>query len=227
MKPKKSKCRPLQITLPFNNPKKFVMRKRNVSIFLFIAVFSLATHAQTVLKIPFNQPTVFSVTPSSIFTLLPETGNIRLGLDAKISGGSGKYTYQWTSGEQTLGTESTLTVDKAGIYLLLVKDEKGCQSSILYTVTGSAALTDAKKQNLKVWPNPSKGPVSIQTKTMTELENIILLTPDGKTIANYSKKDLKIENNSVTLMLDKLPKGYYVLSVQYGKETLTQAILLQ
>lgn len=203
------------------------MNHRNIFIFVLSLVFCLAVNAQTVVKIPFNQPTAFSVTPSSIFTLLPETGTIKLGLDAKISGGSGNYTYLWTSGERTLGTESTLTVDKTGNYLLLVKDGNGCQSSILYTVTGSASLTDAKNQNLKVWPNPSKGLVYIQGRTTTDLDKIVLLTPDGKTIANYTKKDLKTENNRVTLMLDKLPKGYYVLSLQYGKETLTKAILLR
>jgi len=203
------------------------MRIQKLYLVLFFSSFYLGATSQTVIKIPFIQQAAFTVSPSSIYTSYPVGGSIKLGLDASVSGGSGVYSYQWTLGEVILGTESTLTVDQIGDYILQIKDGKGCQSSIMYNVSENTALSEVSEVALIVYPNPSKGIVYIQLKTVAGLEKITLFTPDGKTVADYSGKGIKYENNRISLDLKNKPKGKYLISILLGKETLTKAIILR
>jgi len=203
------------------------MRIQKLYLVLFFSSFYMGVTSQTVLKIPFIQPAAFTVSPSSVYTTYPVGGSVKLGLDASVSGGSGAYSYQWTLSDVILGTESTLTVDQIGNYTLLIKDGKGCQSSIMYYVSENTALSETSEVAMIVYPNPSQGTVYIQMKTVDGLEKITIYTPDGKTVAVYSGKTIKYENNRISLDLKNMPKGKYFISILLGKETFTKAILLR
>jgi len=126
-----------------------------------------------------------------------------------------------------LSTEATLTVDKTGNYSLLISDGNGCQSSIMYYVTGGTAIDQVKDLATIVYPNPTEGPVNIQLKTVEKLDKIEVINPDGRVITEYSGDQIKYENNKIFLNLKNLPKGNYFISLHFGKKVQTNAIILR
>lgn len=204
------------------------MRNQKMYLTLFLSLFSLGLFAQTLIRIPFIQPKVFTVTPQTKYTTLPVNGSIKLGEDASVSGGSGIYSYLWTSEGKEMGTTNTLTVDKTGNYILEIKDGKGCTSSIMYYVTdGSSALEKTTELKMIVFPNPSEGIVNIQLKTLEGLEKITVITPDGQTVATYTDGDYSFKDNQISLDLKNLPKGQYFISLYTNTTILTNAIILR
>jgi len=204
------------------------MRNQNIYLAVIFSLFYLGVSAQTLIKIPFIQPAVFTVTPQTKYTALPEAGSIKLGEDAFISGGSGNYAYLWTTEGKEIGTTNTLTVDKPGNYCLEVNDGHGCKSSIMYYVTdGSSALQNTTELKMIVFPNPTEGVVNIQLKKTESLEKITVLTPDGLTIATFLKGDYSYKDNQISLDLKDLPKGHYFISLHFDTKILTNAIILR
>jgi len=204
------------------------MRNQTFYLALFFSLFCLGASAQSLIRISFVQPPVFTVTPQTKYTTLPVSGSIQLGEDASISGGSGSYTYIWTSEGKELGTAKTLTVDKPGNYSLVVNDGHGCTSGIMYYVTdGSSALEKTTELKMIVFPNPTEGLVSIQLKTIEGLEKITVLTPDGRTVATYSEGEYTYIDQQISLDLKDLPKGNYFISLHFDSKILTNAIILR
>jgi len=204
------------------------MRNLNIYLALLFSLFYLGVSAQALIKIPFIQPAVFTVTPQTKQTTLPETGSIKLGEDAFISGGSGNYDYLWTTEGRELGTANTLTVDKTGNYCLEVNDGHGCKSSIMYYVTnGSSGLENTTELKMIVFPNPTEGIVNIQLKKSDGLEKITVLTPDGRTIATFLQGDYSYKDNQISLDLKNLPKGHYFISLHFDTKIRTNAIILR
>lgn len=108
-----------------------------------------------VVDVPVLPPLVLNQTPdiTEICPYLPTT------LESNASGGSGNYTYQWSSNfDPNLGTNSTVNVipSTTTTYTVVVTDNCGNSTSanILYTVT-SPPLTLEMSPGLEICPNDS------------------------------------------------------------------------
>jgi gliding motility-associated-like protein len=65
-------------------------------------------------------------------------------IQAQIAGGTPPYTYRWSTGQSS----SQITVAQSGVYLLVVKDSRGC------TQEGEVAVTIPLPMNLSLQINP-------------------------------------------------------------------------
>ncbi|MDQ1856629.1 T9SS type A sorting domain-containing protein [Chryseobacterium sp. WLY505] len=73
---------------------------------------------------------------------------------------------------------------------------------------GTAEISKTKADNLSVYPNPTKGTVSIKTDKKIKTTSVIDIS--GKTIST---------NNSETTDISSLPKGTYLLKVDFSDGT--------
>ncbi len=79
------------------------------------------------------------------------------------------------------------------------------------------------KNNLSIYPNPAQGNTTIQTTNGEEIQNITIKDVLGKEV--FAQK--AINQNSITLNLSHLPKGYYFATVETQKGLSTQRLILQ
>ena len=65
-----------------------------------------------------------------------------------VTGGTGTYTYLWTSGGSTVATTQNVSGLSAGSYKVVVTDENACSDSVVVTLNEPAAAVDASAQLL-------------------------------------------------------------------------------
>ena len=80
-------------------------------------------------------------------------------------------------------------------------------------------------ENIKIYPNPNKGLVTINFDENTILENVSIKVFDiiGKLI--YESKNLEIINNSLNINLENATNGVYFITIQ-NKEKITSKKLI-
>ncbi|MBK8443169.1 MAG: SprB repeat-containing protein [Sphingobacteriales bacterium] len=83
-----------------------------------------------------NPPTA-SISATGSASCQPGTGGATL--TASATGGSAPYTYMWSTG----ATTAAITVTAAGTYTVTVKDSKGCEDEVTYTLAPANAPTAA------------------------------------------------------------------------------------
>jgi hypothetical protein len=102
------------------------------------------------------------ISPDSIVISLEETtleGDTLGSIAASTEGGVGPYSYVWSNdsiGENLTGLEN-------GVYSLTVSDQNGCTAtdSIEIDIELSSSLKVLAQQSLQVYPNPTRGLVTI------------------------------------------------------------------
>ncbi|WP_167510713.1 T9SS type A sorting domain-containing protein [Chryseobacterium sediminis] len=73
---------------------------------------------------------------------------------------------------------------------------------------GTSDVSKAKADNISVYPNPTKGEINI--KTDKKIKNMSVIDASGKTLST---------NNSGTTEISSLPKGIYLLKVDFSDGT--------
>ena len=127
-------------------------------------------------------------------------------LTAEVKGGIAPYTYKWrnVSGGEELGTSSTQTVTKSGIYRLEIADASGCSYKTMQPVlmVGSIAMR-VKAVTRTTNPNNNDGTATIEcTATQSASLRMYHLETDTWT-TDVSMKD------ATTIRLEGLPAGHY------------------
>lgn len=77
------------------------------------------------------------------------------------SGGTGPYTYAWTSGGNLFGTNDTLANICAGFYTVLVTDANLCQAMLMVPVSDSDGEVTTTTDGLTTCPGDCDGTVSV------------------------------------------------------------------
>ncbi|MFD2203156.1 DUF7507 domain-containing protein [Shivajiella indica] len=80
----------------------------------------------------------------------PTTGLSDGGVVLEISGGTGDYIVNWFKDGQLISSENNLTNISSGIYVVVVKDENGCEATTEFNV-GSLNLIIANVDNIGVF----------------------------------------------------------------------------
>ncbi len=89
------------------------------------------------------------------------------------------------------------------------------------TVTASTGITKINNFSVKVYPNPTKGQISIQTDAKEKLQ-VVVYNVSGKVVHqqnNYTPEE--------SIDISNYTDGIYIIKVQSGKEIVTQKILKQ
>lgn len=71
------------------------------------------------------------------------TGGSDGAITLAVTGGTGTYTYLWTSGGSTVATTQNVSGLSAGSYKVVVTDENACSDSVVVTLNEPAAAVDA------------------------------------------------------------------------------------
>lgn len=127
---------------------------------------------------------------------------------ASVSGGTSSYSYQW---DDTLA-QTTSTADSlcAGTYNVTVTDANGCikTTSIIVNETTGISKNDFNKK-VKIYPNPSKGIVSIDIQNQGEEVLVEVTNLFGRAI--YNKR---VKKSIEQIDLSDYPPGIYFVVVQ-------------
>lgn len=118
--------------------------------------------------------------------------------------------------------EDFVAFNDGGFYIhVTAVYNSSCQESgyidSAYCVGYLVGIDEQAKKNIKIYPNPSKGTVKIESGS--EINKIEVVNQAGK-IVQISK-----QNN--ILYLNDLPKGKNILQVTTEKETITRKIILK
>lgn len=201
------------------------------AILLFCYVGHCA--AQSVVKIPFNQPALFTVSPLRVEVSLDDENEAKeIGTEIEINGGSGNYAFEWLAGDgdsahnEVLGTDPTLAVHEAGVYRMVISDQAGCRSVVTFEVTGTVGIAPATTQTLALYPNPTRGPVHIQTDRLAEVSSISILSIGGKVIRTIPCP-APADESFILVDLTDLPNGYYLIVVGFETEKITKIVIKQ
>lgn len=120
-------------------------------------------------------------------------------IDLTVAGGSGSYTYSWSSGPFTQDITNLI----AGNYTVLVNDGM-CSSDSIFTVLNVAGVDSFDPASFMVFPNPSSGVFTISTGQLFSYQIMNLM---GKVI---------VEDNGTqteTVDLSDFSNGVYLVKV--------------
>ncbi len=131
--------------------------------FIASAMFWLPAAAQSIVSIPVVQNPVFEVSTNQLDVTFPEgSGEMVLGGDIVIKGGSGQYTFAWTDDSGTaLGSEASLSIGRSGIYYLTITDTCDCEQTVTFNVATSS-ISSISASELSISPNPTSGFIRIE-----------------------------------------------------------------
>lgn len=198
----------------------------SISILLMYSLHMI--QAQTIVKIPFKQNALFSVSPSSFEVELEPQNNKEIGLEITINGGSGQYTFTWLYQDEVVGVLPSLTVNKAGVYTLTISDGEGCESSVIYTVLGETGLVNTDYEPLiSLYPNPASDHVYAKVPDNINFSQVSIYTIEGKHLKTYTSENIKQEKSILYFDLSEFSSGYYLMSFVSLDEVFTKIITLK
>jgi hypothetical protein len=120
-------------------------------------------------------------------------------LKALISGGSGEFTYKWSTGEVT----ETIQVVTPGTYSVTVTDDLGCDVSSTFDFTVSTVEVSTKP--VKVYPNPVSEQLTIEIPEGVTMESISIFSLTGQL--------MQVSAETTKLDVSQLFVGTYILTV--------------
>ncbi len=96
-------------------------------------------------------------------------------------------------------------------------------------VSNKSEIFDIKKNDIKVtvYPNPANPDVNIKfySNNLSTIKiNIISIA--GKIVKSYNIREITNGENNITIKLDNLPSGMYILNFQLGKDKVNRKLLL-
>lgn len=202
------------------------MNRKLVFLFLLGVGMAVSANAQSLIRIPFAQNPPLVVSTESVSITIPE-GGLELGADLLIEGGDGMYTYRWTRNNESIGTESTLFVDGPGDYFLEITDGKGCKRSVKFTVADPTGIEVEQASLLSVYPVLTEGEVSIKYSFDDRLEQVSVVSMDGKLVRVYNAASLEPDGDgTVRINLAGLPAGRYLLACAFENQLITKKVVL-
>ncbi len=151
--------------------------------------------------------------------------NVIGSIEVEVSGGLVPYTYTLTPGP-VANDNGVFTISESGIYTVEIMDTWNCGPIVTdpITISDFTGITDYLFVDALVYPNPSKGELTIEMSTSSSLSTIEVMSLTGQVVSStrvYPSGGQMKE----TLYLGDLAKGMYMLRID-GK-MLRSAIVLQ
>ncbi|MEO1261422.1 MAG: T9SS type A sorting domain-containing protein [Bacteroidota bacterium] len=171
----------------------------------------------------------FTVEQPSEINLTIDTVTAAIGanadgaIDISVAGGTPNYTFQWYLNNDLISDEEDPSGLAAGTYVLVLKDENGCEVTDTIVVE---SVTSAEERNLlqhiRLTPNPTKGLFSL----FLDLPNNNQVTASifdisGKTVL----ADVPVENR-YDFDLTNEAAGIYLLKINVGDLEITKRVVV-
>jgi hypothetical protein len=135
-----------------------------------------------------NQELILEITRESSF------------LKALISGGSGEFTYKWSTGETT----ETIQVAIPGTYSVTVTDDFGCDANATFDFT--VGTIEVSTKPVRVYPNPVSNVITIEIPQGIDVKAISIYSLTGQLVQAHQSEKNKLD-------VSGLVPGTYVLTV--------------
>jgi len=158
--------------------------------------------------------------------------NVHIGdsshLGVAVSGGSGSYTYSWTS--DPAGFTSSLPdpwviPEEDAFYFVEVSDGAALQTdSVEVTIFGVGTEEMASGLSLSVFPNPTTSHLTIRVSgTETINAEMVIYSLSGEPLIS---RQIRILTSASAQQVDlsALPAGSYILQIRNGKNQITRKI---
>jgi hypothetical protein len=134
----------------------------------------------------------------------------------ELSTVAGFDTYQWYLDGMPISdaTSETFTATQNGDYTVTVTNSNGCEGTSAIETVAGLGINDIAMQNVKIYPNPTKGIVTISASVPM---NVKVTSMDGKIIYeavsanNYSYKQ--------TIDISNIAAGIYTVTISDENNT--------
>jgi len=142
--------------------------------------------------------------------------------NAGVIGGTPPYEIKWSDADSTTG--DFVNALEWGEYSVTVTDSNDCVTTETFMVYSIAGIEEALLKEIKVFPNPAKHYIYVQSGNIS-LENVQLSLADitGK-IIQTEKINLM---HTQTLKLHQMPPGIYLLGIRTDQFTDTRKIVIE
>ncbi len=159
-----------------------------------------------------NTLPTLSVTPKRVEICRKETNTLTV---------SGANNYTWTNGTIT-GSVIIISPSVTTIYTVTGEDANGCETTVFYNavVKPCTGIDESfADRAIAVFPNPSKGQITIRT----ELDAQVELSND---LGQHLRTITLDANNNHVITLEDLPPGIYFLKGEVNGLKLSQKIVI-
>ncbi|WP_455585910.1 T9SS type A sorting domain-containing protein [Bacteroides sp.] len=195
-------------------------------LFLLTVGIRVEANAQSQIRIPFTQNPPLVISTESVNVTMPE-GGLELGAELIIEGGDGMYAYNWTLNNESVGTESTLFVNKYGTYYLEITDGEGCKRSVKFSVADPTGIKAEQASLLSVYPVLTEGEVNIKSSLDVPLEQVSVISMDGRLVRVYNVSSLEQTGGGIfRINLTGLSAGRYLLVCTLKNQLITKTVVL-
>ncbi|HRF99754.1 MAG TPA: PKD domain-containing protein [Bacteroidia bacterium] len=137
------------------------------------------------------------------------------------SGGTPAYTYSWTPLALTTPNASSLAV---GCYTATVVDANGCVASATTCISFGTGIYENQTADIfSIYPNPTKGIITITTSSIFEKVDIEITNTLGQTVKTETLKNIQ----QTTVDMSNLSKGIYYVKVSSPEGTKLSKLILE
>lgn len=176
-----------------------------------------------------NSPTsVINYIDNAFYKSFHFNDNVGYFIQGSFIGGQDHF-YKTTDNGATLNEVHFFSGLESALYDIYFIDDNvgfvvGENGTILKTTTGGMATRDIDpKDNIKIYPNPSKNILVVDTISQQKLDKLKVTDTSGKIIHQQ-----KICNSKTEINTTKFPTGIYFISVEENGKTLkTEKIIKQ
>ena len=132
------------------------------------------------------------------------------------------YSYQWKQGEEIISSERTFKVNQQGNYSLKLKNDKGCEKTLPFTVLKKTS----NHNDVTVYPNPAKANEDFKIKFNLEKPSSVEI--NIYTINGVLLKHDKIENITTSEYSYKLQtSGNYLIVITTDNQSITNKLIVK
>jgi hypothetical protein len=152
------------------------------------------------------------LTVNSVVTGVTQDGKVLSAIATDAS-------YQWATCGNTISlivgeTEKTFTASKNGSYAVIVEQNSCIDTSDCYSITGISILENGFLQEFDIYPNPTDGEISFDTKTDFDKIDVLIINEMGQTIG----KEIFKNTHLIKIDLSARPSGNYKIVLISGEQ---------
>lgn len=132
------------------------------------------------------------------------------------------FSYQWKQDEEIISNERTLKVNQQGYYSLKIKNDKGCEKTLPFTVLKKTS----NHNDVTIYPNPAKANEDFKIKFNLEKPSSVEI--NIYTINGALLKHDKIENITASEYSYKLQtSGNYLIVITTDNQSITNKLIVK
>jgi hypothetical protein len=120
-------------------------------------------------------------------------------------------------------TNSTIQIDEAGTYSVMITDNNGCSSNSSNFNAQLGTVLENTDQQINIYPNPNSGSFRIDLPEGVELSDLIVTDAYGKLV----NTDYSTSGTGIFVNLFSIARGVYFLNYQINDRWFTNRFVVQ